>query len=149
MKIHLKIIALLFFISLAAVSTIEIHAPSPKGEVFVNGIKIPVEFATTAAQIKKGLSGRETLAENSGMLFVFAKPDFHKFWMPDMNFPLDIIWINNNEVVGVTENASNNFNPLNPELYSPSSPAQYALEVNAGFAARHGIKMGDKIILEK
>lgn len=63
--------------------------------------------------------------------------------MPDMYFPLDMIWINNGQVVDITKNASTNFNPQNPVFYTPVVPAQYMLEVNAGFADRNHISKGD------
>lgn len=110
---------------------------------------IPVELATTTAAVQKGLSGRTSLDSQSGMLFVFAKPDRYRFWMPDMRFPLDIIWINNGKVVDISENVSNKFDPANPNFYTPSQPAQYVLEVNAGFAASKHIQIGDTTILNK
>ena len=81
------------------------------------------------------------------MIFVFSKPDKYRFWMPDMHFPIDIIWTNNGKIVGITENASNEFNPANPIFYTPQKPAQYVLEVNAGFSEKNNINIGDKIIL--
>ena len=50
-----------------------------------------------------GLSGRSSLAENEGMLFIFDTPAVYEFWMKDMNFPLDFIWINNGLVVDLSE----------------------------------------------
>jgi len=119
----------------------------PKPYVQIDGIKIPVEIATSTTAIRKGLSGRVSLDADRGMIFVFSKPDKYRFWMPDMHFPIDIIWTNNGKIVGITENASNEFNPANPIFYTPQKPAQYVLEVNAGFAEKNNINIGDKIIL--
>lgn len=115
--------------------------------VQIAATKIPVELATTGVAQQKGLSGRNSLDADSGMLFIFARPDTYRFWMPDMHFPLDMIWIQNGKVVDITENVSNQFDPANPRFYTPSSPAQYVLEVNAGFAKRHGIRVGDTVTL--
>ena len=52
-----------------------------------------VKLATTTAAIEKGLSDRLSLNPDSGMLFIFAKPAIYRFWMPDMHFPLNMIWI--------------------------------------------------------
>ena len=110
----------------------------------IGSTEIPVEVASTDEAIKKGLSGRAELAEDSGMLFVFSTPYKYRFWMPDMHFPIDIIWIGENyEVVGVSQNISNDFDPENPVFYSPPQPTKYVLEVNAGFAAVHGVEVGD------
>ena len=67
--------------------------------------------------------------------------------MPDMNFPIDIIWINGDKVVGITKNVSNEFDPANPVFYMPPKPAQYVLEVNAGFAESRNINIGDEAVL--
>jgi len=115
--------------------------------VQIDGIKIPVEVATSTTAIQQGLSGRTSLDANRGMIFVFSKPDKYQFWMPDMHFPIDIIWINNDKVVGITKNVSNEFDPANPILYTPPEPAQYVLEVNAGFAENRNINIGDEAVL--
>ena len=107
---------------------------------------LAVELATTTPAIQKGLSGRTSLGPQSGMLFVFPKPAIYRFWMPDMHFPLDIIWINNGKVVDISENVSNEFDLAHPRFYVPSQPAQYVLEVNAGFAASEHIRVGDAAV---
>ena len=81
------------------------------------------------------------------MIFVFSKPDKYRFWMPNMHFPIDIIWVNSNPVIGITKNVSNEFDPVNPVFYTPPKPAQYVLEVNAGFAEKNYINIGDKVVL--
>ncbi|MBI4118834.1 MAG: DUF192 domain-containing protein [Parcubacteria group bacterium] len=114
--------------------------------VQINNLKIPVELAKTEAEVQKGLSGRASLGADQGMLFIFAQPDYYRFWMPDMRFPIDIIWINENKVAGISQNVSNEFDPKNPKFYIPPRPADKVLEVNAGFAENKKIKTGDKII---
>lgn len=116
--------------------------------VRIGSINIPVEIAATEETREKGLSGRPSLDKNKGMLFIFPKPNFHQFWMRDMNFPIDIIWIDNGRVIGITPDVSNNFDQKNPRTYSPSQPAQYILEVNAGFSTKNKIKIGDVIAFE-
>ncbi len=106
----------------------------------------PVELALTAEEQIQGLSGRPTLTANTGMLFVYQRQSRYTFWMPDMHFPLDIVWIGSDcAVADVTLNA------LPPEpgqanqdlpLYSPKLPAQYVLEINAGEAEAKGISEG-------
>lgn len=104
---------------------------------------IRTEIVDTPAKRILGLSGRESLPEGTGMLFVFEKPDLHGFWMKDMNFSIDIIWFNEySEVVHIVENAS----PKSyPETFMPPTPSMYVLEVPAGFASEHNIKLGDII----
>src|SRR4026208_1251957 len=74
-----------------------------KSTVTINGHTLNIEIAQTQIEREKGLSGRDTLPENSGMLFVFDKPDYYAFWMKDMKFPLDFIWIRDQKVVQITE----------------------------------------------
>ena len=88
--------------------------------VTINKLEIPVEVMRTEAEVQKGLSGRPYLDQDKGMLFIFAKSDIYRFWMPDMHFPIDIIWINNNQVVDISKNVPIDFNLANPKFYSPS-----------------------------
>ena len=109
-----------------------------------------VEIADTILKRTKGLSGRESLAENQGMLFLFAKPSKYSFWMAGMNFPLDIIWINGNKIVDISKNiqAPKNTGRL-PVIISPSTKIDKVLELSAGAVEKFNIKIGDEIkILE-
>ncbi len=115
--------------------------------VRINDISIPVELATSTEAVTKGLSGRPALDENEGMLFVFDLPYRYRFWMPDMNFPLDIIWLENGQIADITENATEDFDPLAPVFYQPNVPVRYVLEVNAGFVQKHNLKIGDQATL--
>ncbi len=116
--------------------------------VRIGSINVPVEIAQTETARKEGLSGRPSLDKNKGMLFVFSQSGLHQFWMPKMNFPIDIIWIDGEKVVGITPNISDDFNPENPQVYSPPQPIQYVLEVNAGFSAEKNVKIGDIVVLK-
>lgn len=117
----------------------------PAQNLRIAQLDIPVEIATTLEEQGRGLSGRASLPASNGLLFTFPRPDYYQFWMPDMNFPIDIIWINNNAVVDITADASNVFNPKKPIFYTPNFPAQYVLEVNSGFAKRNNINIGDPV----
>lgn len=116
-----------------------------KNTVTIKGYKLEVEIVRTPEEQMRGLSGRESLAENAGMLFVYEQQTTPAFWMKEMNFPIDIIWIGSDKrIVDITENlAPETF----PQLFRPSAPVQYVLEVNAGWAENHTISTGDKIIL--
>ena len=74
--------------------------------VKIAGADFPVELAITAEEQIQGLSGRPALAAGTGMLFVYQQQSKYSFWMPDMRFPLDIVWISSDCVVAdVTLNA--------------------------------------------
>lgn len=115
--------------------------------VTINKLEIPVEVVRTSAEVQKGLSGRTSLDKKSGMLFVFTEADFYRFWMPDMYFPIDIIWINNTKVVDISRNVPIDFDPVKPKFYLPSKKANYVLEVNAEFSRKNNIKIGDDVFL--
>jgi uncharacterized membrane protein (UPF0127 family) len=140
---------LLCFVIATVIITVAIfmtnHASKPL--VRINSVEIPVEVVRDEASRQKGLSGRPSLDAKSGMLFIFDKPAIYTFWMPGMNFPIDIIWINNGKVIDISANVPNNFDPNNPYFYAPSQPAQYVLEVNAGFSEKKNINIGDPVSL--
>jgi uncharacterized membrane protein (UPF0127 family) len=108
---------------------------------------IVVEVESTEATREQGLSGRASLAEGSGMLFVFQQPGTYGFWMKDMNFALDMIFADaQGRIVTVDQNLSpNSYNSQNPQsskVFYPAEPIIYVLEIPAGFAASHNIKEG-------
>lgn len=112
-----------------------------------NKVSIKAELADTNIKRTKGLSNKEKLAENQGMLFVFEKPGFYSFWMKEMKFPIDILWIDSEQkVIDLTENLSPE---TFPQIFQPLKPVQYVLEVNAGFIKKYNIKIGDKIKIIK
>lgn len=117
--------------------------------VFFPRATFPVELALTAEEIGRGLSGRDFLTPGSGMLFVFVPRVARYFWMFEMRFPLDIVWISAEcAVVDVTASipAPAPETPVSElPLYSPSSSAGYVLEINAGEAGIQGIEIGDAV----
>ena len=117
-------------------------------KISINNQELEVEIADTDSKKSKGLSGRKSLAENQGMLFIFTNPDYHQFWMLDMHFPLDFIWIKENTFVDITENVRppDNASSL-PPIFSSKIPFDKALEVNAGSLNAYNIKVGDNIKL--
>lgn len=121
-----------------------------KTEVTIGGTTIKAEIADTDALRIQGLSGRESLAENSGMLFLWPKADYYAIWMKGMKFPIDIIWINGNQVVDFVESAEvpSNSNLSSIPTYSPKQKADKVLEVNAGFIQVNKVQIGDKINIQ-
>jgi len=109
--------------------------------ILTNGeLVVPVEIVDDIASRVRGLSGRESLPEDSGMLFVFSELDFHGIWMKDMNFSLDIIWFDENlRVVNIKREATPESYPT---VFRPTTKSLYVLEVNTGFAEKAGIKIG-------
>lgn len=110
----------------------------------INGSQIIVEVAETAEAWQQGLSGRESLEEGRGMLFIFENPDIYSFWMKDMNFPIDIVWIDEHlVVVGLEKDV---LPETYPETFLPNQPIKYVLEIPAGASEEYGIEIGDSVI---
>ena len=125
------------------------HRANPslkQDQIKIGDAVFSVEVASTTVQEARGLSFRESLPDGQGMLFLFSKPTVQNFWMKDMNFPLDMIWIGGDTVLGFTENALPQ--PGAPlwslKLYNSPDGTDKVLEVNAGIVAKHHIKVGDK-----
>jgi uncharacterized membrane protein (UPF0127 family) len=111
-------------------------------------LEIPVEIADEEPERSIGLAKYDTLAENEGMLFVFgAKTPVH-FWMKNMKFAIDMIFIADNKIVSISENAAPEPGVADSglKLYSPTEPVNYVLEVNAGFVEKNNIKIGDSVV---
>lgn len=117
------------------------------GTVKIDNTVIEVEIAETPLARERGLSGRKTLGENKGMLFVFGEKNYHSFWMKEMKFPIDIIWISDDKVVDIAHNV-----PIVAseflKIYQPKEPVNFVLEVNAGFSEKHDVKVGDRVEID-
>jgi uncharacterized membrane protein (UPF0127 family) len=125
------------------------NPPLAEEQLNIDGATFNVEIASTVLEQTRGLSFRPSLGANDGMLFIFGAGSVQSFWMKDMNFPLDIIWISGNTVVGFAENA-----PAEPGILAPISSTVYSpantdkvLEVNAGTVAQYNIKVGDTVTI--
>lgn len=152
-KFEIKILLSLFFILIFSVGILvlqnlfqnnnEIRVDSEMSKVLkVEEVEIQIETAKTSLERIEGLSGRENLRSRSGLLFIFENTGRHGFWMKDMNFPIDIIWFDENFVV---IDIKKNVAPITyPEVFIPQKPAVYVLEVNAGFSEIHNINIGSK-----
>ena len=112
--------------------------------ISINNNKLSVEVADSDIKKEIGLGGRDSINNESGMIFVYDKPDRYSFWMKDMNFPIDIIWINENKIIEISKNISpSDYQPPN-ELF-PASPVNKVLELYAGTVDKLNIKVGDEV----
>lgn len=131
---------------------------SPLRAIQLSGQMIRVSVADTEALREKGLSGRAGLAPDEGMLFVFPKDGKYAFWMKDMHFPIDVIWLSVSDrpsrdgsadpstgsgqavVVYMAQNVSpDSF----PQTFRPDVLARYVLELPAGYAKEYNVVVGD------
>ncbi len=118
--------------------------PIAESSLSINNHTILLDIADTPALQRQGLSDRESLADNTGMLFVFPEKSIQNFWMYNMHFPLDVVWISDQTVVGLQKNIPLPTTEDIPRFSSPI-PVNYVLELNAGFIKKHGISVGDMV----
>ncbi|OGG75148.1 hypothetical protein A3H74_04090 [Candidatus Kaiserbacteria bacterium RIFCSPLOWO2_02_FULL_51_13] len=138
----------------------------------IGGERIKAHVRDTPKARAEGLSGWEALSDGEGMLFVFSEDGHHTFWMKDMNFPIDIVWISESgpahlpsvcsgkartrkaqteskcaggEVVDIKHNVSPDTYP--EYSFAPQVPARYVLELPAGWMVEHGVVVGDDVEL--
>ena len=105
---------------------------------------ISLAISDTEPLREQGLSDTQNLNFDQGMLFVFDSPNIPQFWMKDMNYPLDMIWIDaNKKIVGVAENVAPDTYPT--KTFTPSVPIQYVIEAQAGFYKASYLKVGDTL----
>jgi len=109
------------------------------------GQELYVSVAETPEARVRGLSGRTSLASNEGMLFIFDTAAKYGFWMKDMLFSIDILWLSDTgEVVYMEESI---LPATYPDVFAPNVPARYVLELPAGFAEAYSVKVGDIVRL--
>lgn len=148
--IQLALVGLLSFFSAAALFFFQ-DASEKKGEnswgsetkeIRIGENVFQAEIADTPFKRSRGLSGRKNLCEDCAMLFLFSESGKFSFWMKDMEFDLDIIWIARNEIAHIAKNVSRikEFERINPRI-----EADKVLEINAGLADSLDIKVGDKM----
>lgn len=111
--------------------------------IVVGGTPVKVSIVRTPAEQEIGLSGRQGLAPNHGMLFAFQKAGDYRIWMKDMRFAIDVLWIDEG---GRIVNISEALSPSSyPTTYGSQTPALYVLELPAGFVERYNISRLDKV----
>jgi uncharacterized membrane protein (UPF0127 family) len=114
-------------------------------QVVVANVTVLAEAASTPQQLQQGLMHRTSLDANAGMLFVFPREERESFWMKNTPIALDIIFITADlRVLEIYRSVPPCAGYLCP-FYTSSAPIKYALEVNAGFSERNGVKAGDEV----
>lgn len=117
-------------------------------EIEIDGSKLKVEIADTQEKRSKGLGGRQALASDEGMLFVFPDTQKRPFWMKGLSFPLDFIWIREDKVVDLLHRVQPPA-PGQPDeslpIYQSKEEVDKVLEVPAGTIQGLDIKVGDTV----
>lgn len=105
--------------------------------------------AKTDQEKQIGLSKKTSLRETEGMVFLFDKPDYYAFWMKDMKFSIDIVFLQDKKIVTIVENVS----PLNKnngslEIINPDQPADTVVELPSGSSKKYNLRIGDTLTIK-
>jgi uncharacterized membrane protein (UPF0127 family) len=137
--------ATVLVVGLAGCSKEETDGISSTHVSFPNGKRITVEIKRKTAELMTGMMFRDSLAEDRGMLFVNPAEDAYSYWMYQTRIPLDIIWMDRNyRIVEMSENTPPcTTDAVHCPKYGGTQKSSYVLEINAGQAAKNGLKIGD------
>jgi len=130
------VLSLMLALSLAAA------APPPPACTLPDGTRVALELALNEREWATGLMFRDSLPPTGGMLFVFTADDRRPFWMKNTFIPLDMLWL---DAKGAIVAVRADVQPCRSDpcpTYDPGTTSRAVLEVNAGFAAAHGLRVG-------
>jgi len=110
---------------------------------------LDMDVADDSYKRAKGLMYRKKMQKDRGMLFVFDSERRYSFWMLNMQFSIDLIWLDKNmRVVDITKDAAPSLSIFSSKSYSPRAPAMYVIEACSGFASSSKLKPGNRIKLD-
>ena len=112
---------------------------------FPDGYSATAELAQSDEERAQGLMFREKINEDQGMLFLFEVEDIHSFWMKNMRFAIDILWLDGQKRIVHIENRVPPCLKVPCPSYVPAAAASFVLELQAGFAEKHGLRLYDRI----
>ena len=122
----------------------EPYAVGAEGWITIAGRKVALEIVRTPEEQSLGLGERDSLAWNRGMLFLYDRPGFPRFWMKAMRFDIDIVWILDNRVTEISHRVPH-VPGQNGPLIGPRNLTNRVLEVPAGYAQAHGWRAGQRV----
>lgn len=123
-------------------------ATTHQSTITIDNQTFNILIAKTEKDKEIGLSKRSELPDNMGMIFPFDTPGFYAFWMKDMQFPLDIIYIHGDKIVTIINNLQNP-TPKNDtwQIVKPTQESDLVLEINAGLSKKYNFQVGDMVKL--
>lgn len=122
--------------------------PLRADKVVINGQEILIEIADTQAKITQGLSGRTSLPSSTGMLFIFNQPGNYPFWMKEMKFSLDFLFLKDGIVVDLKGNVPPPKENETPLTINAKADFNRVLELNAGMIKTLNLHLNDKIVFD-
>lgn len=138
-------LVVLFLGILFLVIIISKNTSSTKTKITINNKTFNVFVAKSDIEKQIGLSSKNKIPENQGMLFLFEKPDYYSFWMKEMKFSIDIIYIENNKVTTVINNVKPPTNSTSLSIYKPKKKSDMVIEINGGLAEKYNIREGSSV----
>lgn len=141
-----KTIKIIFLCSLGILFIFLMTNQKKEKTIFINDNPFNVELAETRMEKAKGLMGREDLSEESGILFVYKEEGIRSFWMKNMNFSIDIIWIDEEKTIISIEKSVPPCKEEKCPKYESPQKTMYVLEINSGLSEELGIKEGDRLV---
>lgn len=121
---------------------------SKTATITINKTTFSAEVANTSKKKEIGLSERKSLEQNKGMFFPFEKEGYYPFWMKNMKFPIDILYLKKNKITQIIEEAKPSINNEAPIIYTPQEPIDAVFEINAGLSKKYNIKIGDEVTIK-
>lgn len=113
--------------------------------IYIGSTAVDAEIADDYDERVQGLSGVASMTQSQGKLFIFGEDGYHAIWMKDMQFPIDIIWIDKNfKVVDIEEGVDPD---TYPTVFAPKTPARFVLEVNSHFVESLRVQLGDELTI--
>lgn len=132
--------AVIALIGIVGVASVLLFQKSDVTTVSFDNYDVVVRVVDDEAERTKGLSGSGPLDDDEGMLFVFPVEDRYGFWMKDMNYPIDIIWLDSQKrIVDIKAGAEPS---TYPEVFSPGENARYVVELKAGMVGENRLRIG-------
>jgi len=134
---------------LACLLACEAQPEPPSGPTIrIRNQTVHLEITRTRDEQARGLGGRDSLDWHHGMLFEYPTPRFPGFWMKDMRFDIDIVWIRDARIVDIAHRVPHS--PLGPgPTIRPRELVDSVLEVPAGYAEAHGFRIGDRASIDR
>lgn len=131
-----------------ALTKVSARTLSPTKKIVLDNTTLSVQVAITHSEQQQGLSGIENIHANEGMLFLYSPATDSVFWMKDMLFPIDIIWIRDGYVIGISKDVqppdAKQTDHLLTRYPSPGNVTA-VLEVQAGWTTTHDIRNGSEV----
>lgn len=118
------------------------------GKVTIDNHTFAVFEAKNEKEKEIGLSGKNSITDTQGMIFIFDKPDYYGFWMKNMKFSIDIVYFNNKKIVTIFPNVPYPKDPTEQlKIYTPTAAADTVIEFKAGTAQKNNFKVGDTVTI--